>query len=404
MKNKLIRYITGAGMIALSSSLTTSTADATCSAMPSCSELGYTQTSCTTGYVSIKCPFDTTKMQCVPTSSSSSNISCSDLGYFMYPSCPDGITSIPCPFDESYHMCDCEGADYRAKDCSKVPDQYHQCFSCQKSATETLYQLRDQCIQGYTIWRGDCVPTVNFFRALLQAQYVTGDEIADYIPNCLEGRTIYDATQSKTVAICDKCEALYNLSLSYSSGGHDSLNYCRLAYSAGAYFYSDGTLSQELDNGKTVVGVLIDPAYKRIMSVEQPYLQWATSSSIDVTDWGIGLNLSPSPSGASNTEIILSHTSESVTFPAAQYCRDLPQINGKYWYLPGESDGGHSLSTVVSSSLQAAGKTSTLSYPLWGSGAGGYGSKNKARIYSSATTGTSQIVTNYGYVRCYYNF
>ena len=64
MRNLLNKYLTGASMIALTFSLNISTANATCSPMPTCEELGYTETSCDTsaGYKCLKCPFDTTKI------------------------------------------------------------------------------------------------------------------------------------------------------------------------------------------------------------------------------------------------------------------------------------------------------------------------------------------------------
>ena len=63
MRHILYKYLTGASLIALTFSLNTGTANATCSAMPSCESMGYTQTSCNGGS-SIKCPFDTTKLRC----------------------------------------------------------------------------------------------------------------------------------------------------------------------------------------------------------------------------------------------------------------------------------------------------------------------------------------------------
>ena len=100
MRHILYKYLTGASLIALTFSLNTGTANATCSAMPTCEELGYTETSCSSGYAAIKCPFDTTKMMCIL----SSTATCAELGYTSS-SCQAGWVDLKCPFDKTKHMC-----------------------------------------------------------------------------------------------------------------------------------------------------------------------------------------------------------------------------------------------------------------------------------------------------------
>ena len=66
MKQDKQTLLTGASLAALTFFLTTQTAVAgQCYTMPSCETMGYNVTSCAKG-VPIKCPFDTSKMKCVP--------------------------------------------------------------------------------------------------------------------------------------------------------------------------------------------------------------------------------------------------------------------------------------------------------------------------------------------------
>lgn len=61
---KLSKKLYGAGLIALAFSLSSANVAAqTCTTPPTCAELGYTKTSCD-GFVSLKCPFDKTKLFC----------------------------------------------------------------------------------------------------------------------------------------------------------------------------------------------------------------------------------------------------------------------------------------------------------------------------------------------------
>ena len=99
MRHILYKYLTGASMIALTFSLNISTANATCSPMPTCESMGYTQTSCPSGVASLKCPFDESKMICIqdctdyPLSSCNSNYGkCKQCinGKWKYQSCYTG--------------------------------------------------------------------------------------------------------------------------------------------------------------------------------------------------------------------------------------------------------------------------------------------------------------------------
>ena len=131
MRHILYKYLTGASLIALTFSLNTGTANATCSAMPSCESMGYTQTSCQSGYEPIKCPFDISKMKCVFAGSSyAGETDCAKLGY-KESGCGFLTSKLVCPFDKTKFFCgpvpyrevnDCKVGDYLY--IKKYPESY----------------------------------------------------------------------------------------------------------------------------------------------------------------------------------------------------------------------------------------------------------------------------------------
>ena len=75
-------------------------AQAVCTPTPDCTNMGYTETSCEG--TSLKCPFDTSKLHCVPCDSS-----------FKYSSIGDNITQgIGTTCGNKYVTCECSSADY----------------------------------------------------------------------------------------------------------------------------------------------------------------------------------------------------------------------------------------------------------------------------------------------------
>ena len=64
-KNK--EFLLGASFLLFSTSMT-NVANAACTPTPECASIGYTETSCEGA--SLKCPFDITKLKCMPCDSS----------------------------------------------------------------------------------------------------------------------------------------------------------------------------------------------------------------------------------------------------------------------------------------------------------------------------------------------
>ncbi len=87
------------------------TAHAECTPAPDCASIGYTETSCET--TSLKCPFDTTKLYCLPCDSKY-QYTCSGTGYA-------GGSGVSC--GGKYASCECgSGFEWNDNSCEEKPD------------------------------------------------------------------------------------------------------------------------------------------------------------------------------------------------------------------------------------------------------------------------------------------
>ena len=96
----------------LVSSLTmTNIAHAECTPAPDCASIGYTETSCET--ISLKCPFDTSKLKCFPCDST-----------FRYTCSGDNITGgVGSTCNGKYASCECSGGYiWSGNACEDKPD------------------------------------------------------------------------------------------------------------------------------------------------------------------------------------------------------------------------------------------------------------------------------------------
>lgn len=105
-----------------------------CTASPSCADLGYNTTAgnCSGDY--IVCPFDTSKVSCIQCPEQ-----CTELGYNKVASngtytCPDGQTVTKCPQNKQKYKCDGTACSYGYYTYSKLPAcEYELC--CDQRAT-----------------------------------------------------------------------------------------------------------------------------------------------------------------------------------------------------------------------------------------------------------------------------
>lgn len=126
-----MKLITITSAAVLSCAISASAAD-TCTPAPSCSELGYTQsTSSCKGGKYVKCPFDTTKVACI-----SVEPRVGDIKYSLYPSDHDGWLL-------------CDGREFKTSQYLKLKNLIGTKF-CHKytSRTDTNYSSSN-CTKGY---------------------------------------------------------------------------------------------------------------------------------------------------------------------------------------------------------------------------------------------------------------
>ena len=97
MKGKVWKI--GCLYVLLSSLAMTSVANAACTPTPDCASIGYTETSCEGD--SLKCPFDITKMMCMPCDSS-----------FRYDCAGANVVGVGNTCNGKYASCSCSDAEY----------------------------------------------------------------------------------------------------------------------------------------------------------------------------------------------------------------------------------------------------------------------------------------------------
>ena len=182
------------GLIFLTSTRMTNVVRAECTPTPNCAELGYTATSCEGKFV--RCPFDTSKLFCLPCDSSY-QYSCNGTG-------PKGKGAtcnskyIECECSNGYDLVDgacVASCSYTLTSlptgCSAVSD------SCVKNATTYYSSICTSCKNGYTLNSGTC-------RANTCSGY---DSILPYACSSYIICTTPTATKYK----CSACENGYEL-------------------------------------------------------------------------------------------------------------------------------------------------------------------------------------------------
>ena len=147
------RGMTATLWILVSSMSMISTVRAECVPTPDCVEIGYTATSCTGD--SLKCPFDTSKLFCVPCDTKY-KYTCTQTGQKGKGSSCDG-KYIECECNEGYDLVDGScviSCAYTLTSlptgCSAVSD------SCVKNGTTYYSSTCTSCKNGYTINAGTC--------------------------------------------------------------------------------------------------------------------------------------------------------------------------------------------------------------------------------------------------------
>ena len=186
----------------------TSIAQAECVPLPDCASIGYTETSCEGGFV--RCPFDITKLYCMPCDSSY-QYSCSDSGQVGNgESCNGKYVSCECA--EGYELVDGNcivSCAYTLTTlptgCSAVDD------SCIKNGTTYYSPTCTSCKTGYTISSGSCSANT------CSGYYASKTGCSNY-STCQSGAT----TKYK----CTSCNSGYTL-----SSGQCTANACDGYYS-----------------------------------------------------------------------------------------------------------------------------------------------------------------------------
>ncbi len=182
--------------------LTPTLANAECTPAPDCADMGYTETSCEGD--SIKCPFDTTKLFCVPCDSTF-QYACDSEGQIGQGNSCNG-KYIGCTCAEGYELSDGNCIISCAYSNTSLPSNCSTADSCSKNGTTYYSATCSECKSGYSLSSGTC-------SANACSGYYTSKTGCSNYSTCQSGST----TKYK----CTGCNSGYTL-----SSGKCSANSC----------------------------------------------------------------------------------------------------------------------------------------------------------------------------------
>ena len=187
------RGMTAALWILVSSVTMTGTVRAECVPSPDCAEMGYTETSCDGD--SLKCPFDLSKLYCIPCDSS-----------FQYACNGEGQVGQGESCDGKYLECGCsDGYELENGACevscsytvTSLPSKCSVADFCVKGDTTYYSSSCTTCNDGYTLSSGSC-------KAATCSGYYSSKTGCSSYTTCLSGTT----TKYK----CTACSSGYSIS------------------------------------------------------------------------------------------------------------------------------------------------------------------------------------------------
>ena len=210
--------------------LLSSTVHAECVPTPDCAEIGYTETSCEGGFV--RCPFDISKLYCIPCDSSY-QYTCSDSGQVGSGDSCNG-KYIECECADGYELVDGACVISCAYTLTALPTGCSAADSCIKNGTTYYSSTCTSCKSGYTISSGTC-------KANTCSGYYTSKTGCSSYTTCKSGTT----TKYK----CTACSSGYTLC---SSKGKCIDTYCHTELTGLGYGCSE--ISQDACGKNTCTG------------------------------------------------------------------------------------------------------------------------------------------------------
>ena len=368
-----------------------SVAKAECVPTPDCASIGYTASSCDSGFV--RCPFDISKLYCIPCDSAY-QYTCSGTGQVgSGENCNGKYASCECAdgyeWDGSTCVCDssfkysCSGTGYSSGSGTACGGKYKSCncssyYSWNGSACTHTHSY--VCPSGYHESNAGMTNPTSTSKvcALSGCSSTSGECYAErhshsyscpsgYSSSCSKG---YSGTTSKTCSCGATSGTCYECcSASYKhtctgvgySGGSDaacggyyrkctcSSGYiwqsgdcvaCDSSCKVGSIFYSDGTCNTCVIDGKTPIGVVIKNDSLVISEMSFSTQRWAGSDTIDVaevTNYTSCADAITDYNGKANTlAIVAAYLGDTTSNNAAIYCNSYSTAgtNVGDWYLP----------------------------------------------------------------------
>ena len=357
MRNLLNKYLTEASMIALTFSLNTSTANATCSPMPTCESLEYysDEDYCEDhGLGYLRCPFDATKVKCIPHTAEAAEGYCESLGYENYYSsgerCPSDMVTLRCPLNYDNFMC--------ALGTTIGGDNYDLCarlgyvFNGHENGDCQFPFKIEECPYEHDAFR--CAPLDYDDPAFAE---VCGSLGFDQT-NC-NNHEFTRCPFKENFLKCSSETCVNGYSYNQTTGACDVVYYSCEEAELGDIYYSDNTCTRNGVCGtKTVIGWVVDVEnrlIRRPLGARKPWNDGTSNYQL--------VPAATSEDGEENTQNIVSFAlSSGQEHKAAQYCTNLT-YGGKSWFLPSSTEATRIAEQKIGSNARCGGG-STFSY-VW---------------------------------------
>ncbi len=316
----------------------------TCTAAPSCADMGYTKTEADcSGKNTLKCPFDLTAV-----------------------SCEDGDSSSGGGQWDWENMVDCSFLD----------------FTSEKEGDTTYYTY------NYTAPVAGCFLIGRMKTSADGSNSTIRIGVTDNLGNVKMPTTVYPNAFVHTVCV-DKGYIVQGRGTSTIHAGCDFIPYKGKASvkdnsscEKGDYYYDDDTCSFFNIKDKTAIGVVVDAENRKIISIEKKAsLAFASDSSSYTSVYS---KITSTTDGKTNTNKLISAGASK--FPVAQYCNNLT-IDNKTWYVPASNE--FTMSKKVASTI------GVYSNYLWTSTQ--YNSTNVVTMIGSGGTTFASFKGSVGY-------
>ena len=258
--------------------------------------------------------------------------SCADMGYTKTVSDCSGKTTLKCPFDLSAVSCEEEDSSSSS---GGAEWDWENMLNCSKLTYTTETNDDGHLIFNYTAPVGGCV-FAGGYGSETYVQYIGISGISGNVllpldviygpyTACLDAGYIFKVRGGGGSSSHPLCYFIPYKNAEKLKDNNSCLN--------GDYYFDDGTCSFFNIAGKTVIGIVVNAENRIIISMEkQGSLMFATDAKYYTN---VYKNLTSTSDGQLNMNKLVS--AGITKFPVAQFCKGLT-VGNKTWYVPASEE------------------------------------------------------------------